>query len=87
MTYENKTRADAFGRISQARTGSLVGATDEYLEALREEVAQWRERVEREIFERSEREMVALGLDPEEVRRTAMRKVLAMASTKGIEVL
>ena len=42
----NLTREDAFLRVSNARTGSLVGVSYAYLVALRVEVARWLEHID-----------------------------------------
>lgn len=71
----NKTRHDAFVRLSQARTGSLVDASDDYLEGLREYLTQWRDRVEHEIFRRN-------GFGGERERRERERREVTNLASK-----
>jgi len=46
---ENKTRHDAFMRITNAQSGCLVGATKEYLVALEEFVSSWLKSINQSI--------------------------------------
>lgn len=45
----NSTKSDAFLRVLDARTGSLVDATPEYLELLRWELLDWVRKIDEEI--------------------------------------
>jgi hypothetical protein len=47
----NKTAQDAYNRVLQAKIGSVVDATPEYLQTLRTYVAQWVEQIDKHIAE------------------------------------
>lgn len=49
---KNRTRQDAFERITQARVGSLVNSTQEYREALIRDLMNWADDVKQENFRR-----------------------------------
>jgi len=48
---KNRTRADAYARLSQAMIGSNVNPSREYLDALRKYLYEWYEKVTEQIHE------------------------------------
>ncbi len=49
MEPNNKTKADAFTRINDAKISSFVDCTDEYLCALRQQIAIWDQEIREEM--------------------------------------
>ena len=48
----NKTPQDAFERVVQAKMGSLVNASDEFLLSLNAQVQAWSQEISRELSRR-----------------------------------
>jgi hypothetical protein len=55
----NKTKEDAFERVARAREGYLVNASEEYLEALYDELLAWARKVRTEADRRGPRKAFA----------------------------
>lgn len=53
MEPKNKTRADAYARVSLARLGCFVGASDAYLLSLHAFVCGWADDIARELQRRA----------------------------------
>jgi len=90
MNDENRTRQDAYARLSQAKIGSMVRPTLKYLEALRKYLYEWYEQVNEAIAKMPNYEVIVGnvgtvfdGNDQEEAERAFNDYVRSSKTGRG----